>query len=197
MAKEIQIIHMQGTQQEREAILGATDKVIIWHEPDGSIYQSHATGWSQTHAVGGAGLVTTSGYVPDPDVTGKNRHVVDALNYTGHDTYTGDDATAVAAAEVWRREWTEAEKVTAIFVDGWGGAGFKAILVTLNKTAGAEEEAALRKHKGTSDDNDHEVIIVGRGGRFIPVIGGYITSISGTVIDTEAAEDNHIEISAY
>jgi hypothetical protein len=56
MAKEIQIIHMQGTQQEREAILGATDKVIIWHEPDGSIYQSHATGWSQTHAAGSAAL---------------------------------------------------------------------------------------------------------------------------------------------
>jgi hypothetical protein len=61
MAKEIQIIHMQGTQTEREAISGATDKLIIWHEPDGAIWQSHATGWTQTHAAGGALLVSIGG----------------------------------------------------------------------------------------------------------------------------------------
>jgi hypothetical protein len=61
MAKEIQVIHMQGTQAEREAISGATDKLIIWHEPDGSIWQSHATGWTQTHGVDGVLLVSIGG----------------------------------------------------------------------------------------------------------------------------------------
>ena len=61
MAKEIQVIHMNGTQVEREAISGATDKIIIWHEPDGTTYQSHATGWTQTHAAGGVPLVSMGG----------------------------------------------------------------------------------------------------------------------------------------
>jgi hypothetical protein len=151
--------------------------------------------WIQTHAVGGASLVTTSGYVPDAGVTGKNRFITDCPAYANFATLG-----VVNAADVERVEWTEAEKVTAIRIDGWGGANFKALILTLNKTAGAEEEAALRllDAKTTpTTENDNDIFIIGKPGIFYPITGGYITSVSMTAIDSDGSEDNNIIISAY
>lgn len=132
------------------------------------------------------GLVDSTGAAKTTATTAYPRYANDVNAYALHTT-----GGAVVAADLAERSWTEGD-VDGCVINCWGGTNFKGVYVTLAATDIGTAQAALRLQSTNDNGDRNRYWIPADKSVFIPFPSlAYIWIIA---IDTDASEDNNVEI---